>query len=45
MEENQFPKAIQFGQTIDNVQNIKQHDTPYHNGWAVNNRSLYPLTF
>ena len=36
MEENQFPKAIQFGKTTDNVQNIKQQDTTYHNSWPVN---------
>jgi len=36
MEENQIPMAMQFGQTIDNVQNIKEQDTTYHNGWSVN---------
>jgi len=45
MEENQFPKAIQFGQMIDNVQNIKQQDATYQNVCAVNNSSPYRITF
>jgi len=36
MIENQLPKAIQFDQTTDNVQNIKEKDTTYHNVWPVN---------
>ena len=45
MEGNQFPKAMQFHQTTDNVQNIKQQDTIYHNGWPVNTDLFIILHF